>query len=127
MSSILILNQIKTYKNLKSKNKPVYTVKLLAMVDIPPWLQGLDINPRETLSNEDFIKVFTRYCDHQIRENNCLERDLTNDKLKLVIAELRSVRTCTDTHETLITDLALKINTFSMYFETLSQSPSWSS
>ena len=96
----------------------MYTVKLLAMVDFPPWLQGLDINPREPLSNEDLIKVFTRYCDHQIRENNCLERDLTNEKFKFVIAELRYVRTCTDTH-VLITKLTLKINTFSMYFEKL--------
>ena len=89
------------------------------MVDIPPWLQGLDVDPSAPLSNEDLVKVFTKYCDHQIKENNRLERELTNDKLKLVIDELGSVKTCTDAHETMITELALKINTFNMYFEQL--------
>ena len=69
---------------------------------IPPWLKDIDI---------------------KINANNIDERDHTNEKLKLVLAKIESIeetfKTRADSHETMLTELELKVNTFSIYFEQL--------
>ena len=94
------------------------------MSDIPPWIQSMGIvDLTAPLSNLDVAKILMKYIDHRIDENNIEERLHTDDKLKSIIDTLASLakafRVTTDTHETMISDLSLKINTVSVYFEHL--------
>ena len=93
------------------------------MDNIPPWFASLDIDPKTPLSGIDIARVLMSYCDHRINENNLEERSHTNEKVKVVISKLG---TMSDTftshiksHETMLNDLSVKINTFGLYFEHL--------
>ena len=93
------------------------------MENIPPWFASLNIDPKTPLSGIDIARVLMSYCDHRINENNLEERSHTNEKVKVVISK---IGTMSDTftkhikaHETMLNDLTVKINTFSLYFEHL--------
>lgn len=93
------------------------------MSNTPPWLQSLNIDPDTPLSTIDVARILLKYCDQRIQENNIEERNHTNEKMKLLSSALgsvaRTVRDNADATETILADLSLKINTFSLYFEQL--------
>ena len=92
-----------------------------SMKDIPPWLQSMNFDPKAPLSSLETAQILMKYTDHRINENNIEERLHTDNKLKSIIDTLgslaRAFRVTTDTHETMISDLSLKINTVSDYLE----------
>ena len=91
--------------------------------NIPPWLKSLNIDPTAPLSSLDVARILMNYCDHRIEENNAEERYRIDEELKAIINTLGSLaktfRAHADSTDTVLADIALKMNTFSLYFEQL--------
>ena len=84
-------------------------------------------DPSKPLSSEDLVRLLLDSCDLKIRESVIYERELTNDKIKLLINDYnKRFDTMTDDfsrndtvqHE-IIADLNLKMKSFAVYHEQL--------
>ena len=84
-------------------------------------------DPSKPLSSEDLVRLLLDSCDLKIRENVIYERELTNDKIKLLINDYnKRFDTMTDDfsrndtvqHE-IIADLNLKMKSSAVYHEQL--------
>ena len=95
---------------------------------IDPLLAGTDIkDPKAPLSMENFLNLLLNQCDLKIQNNNIIERDLTSDKIKLIVDHFNN-RLCkvnddidklTDTIDVKVSAVDLKIDTISTYLEQL--------
>ena len=72
-----------------------------------------NLDPSTLLSNHDIIRLLMEYCNKKTAERINYERELTNDKIKLVIHSLGTVAgalaTLSTDHEAKIANVALKL------------------
>ena len=77
------------------------------------------IGPQTPLSSTEIVKLLMKFISDEFAN----ERDHTNAKITQVVTTLRSVAETLANHnavqETIVTDLALKLNTSNLYFEQL--------
>ena len=94
---------------------------------LPPGDYFQQIDPVAPLSNEDLVRLIMHRCDVKSEDNVKYERELTNDKVKMILIHLNErfdavndeIRNRETVHAKEAAELDLKIDTISTYHELL--------